>query len=203
MPPQGETLAIIQGAARPILSAERTALNFLAGLSRHRDRDPGYRRFDRRVSCARSLHQENDSRPARSGKICRARRRRLQSSLRSRRCPADQRQPYRRRGRSVRGHPASPPRAGHMVKIEVEVDTLAQLELALKEKIDAVLLDNMPVPMLTEAVRMVNKTSHHGSIRRDLASDSGIDCGYRRRSAFDRMDHPQRSRTRSLAGFLI
>ena len=48
-------------------------------------------------------------------------------------------------------------RAGHMVKIEVEVDTLAQLELALKEKIDAVLLDNMPVPMLAEAVRMVNK----------------------------------------------
>ena len=44
-----------------------------------------------------------------------------------------------------------------MVKIEVEVDTLAQLELALKEKIDAVLLDNMPVSMLAEAVRMVNK----------------------------------------------
>jgi nicotinate-nucleotide pyrophosphorylase (carboxylating) len=44
-----------------------------------------------------------------------------------------------------------------MAKIEVEVDTLDQLELALKEKIDAVLLDNMPVPMLTEAVRMVNK----------------------------------------------
>ena len=48
-------------------------------------------------------------------------------------------------------------RVGHMVKIEVEVDTLDQLEIALKEKIDAVLLDNMPAPMLTEAVRMVNK----------------------------------------------
>ena len=32
-----------------------------------------------------------------------------------------------------------------MVKIEVEVDTLAQLEEALAEGVDAVLLDNMGV----------------------------------------------------------
>src|SRR5690606_21751015 len=37
-------------------------------------------------------------------------------------------------------------RAGHMVKIEVEVDTLDQLEQALAFPIDAVLLDNMDVP---------------------------------------------------------
>jgi nicotinate-nucleotide pyrophosphorylase (carboxylating) len=42
-----------------------------------------------------------------------------------------------------------------MVKIEVEVDTLAQLEEALAHKIDAVLLDNMPLDRLREAVRLV------------------------------------------------
>jgi len=45
--------------------------------------------------------------------------------------------------------------AGHMVKVEVEVDTLDQLEEALHLKIDAVLLDNMPVATLTRAVQMV------------------------------------------------
>jgi nicotinate-nucleotide pyrophosphorylase (carboxylating) len=45
--------------------------------------------------------------------------------------------------------------AGHMVKIEVEVDTLDQLREALREPIDAVLLDNMKPAMLQEAVRIV------------------------------------------------
>ncbi len=47
-------------------------------------------------------------------------------------------------------------RNGHMVKVEVEVDTLDQLREALREPIDAVLLDNMQPPMLQEAVRIVN-----------------------------------------------
>ncbi len=46
--------------------------------------------------------------------------------------------------------------AGHMVKIEVEVDTLAQLEEALTLGVDAVLLDNMDPPMLRQAVAMVD-----------------------------------------------
>ena len=45
--------------------------------------------------------------------------------------------------------------AGHLVKIEVEVDALADLELALAEGIDAVLLDNMPLATLREAVALV------------------------------------------------
>ncbi len=44
---------------------------------------------------------------------------------------------------------------GHLVKIEVEVDTLAQLEEALAIGVDAVLLDNMSVADLTRAVAMV------------------------------------------------
>jgi nicotinate-nucleotide pyrophosphorylase (carboxylating) len=44
---------------------------------------------------------------------------------------------------------------GHMVKIELEVDTLAQLEEAMALGVDAVLLDNMGPDMLREAVGMV------------------------------------------------
>jgi len=43
---------------------------------------------------------------------------------------------------------------GHLVKIEVEVDTLAQLEEALACNVDAVLLDNMSLEELRRAVRM-------------------------------------------------
>ena len=45
---------------------------------------------------------------------------------------------------------------GHLVKIEVEVDTLAQLEEALAVGIDAVLLDNMSPDELRRAVAMVD-----------------------------------------------
>lgn len=47
------------------------------------------------------------------------------------------------------------PRAGHLVKVEVEVDTLDQLEEALRFPIDAVLLDNMDVATLKKAVALV------------------------------------------------
>lgn len=46
--------------------------------------------------------------------------------------------------------------AGHLVKIEVEVDTLEQLEAALTGQADAVLLDNMDPATLAEAVRRVD-----------------------------------------------
>ena len=44
---------------------------------------------------------------------------------------------------------------GHMVKIEVEVDTLAQLEAVMAYEVDAVLLDNMTPQMLQQAVAIV------------------------------------------------
>jgi nicotinate-nucleotide pyrophosphorylase (carboxylating) len=44
---------------------------------------------------------------------------------------------------------------GHLVKIEVEVDTLAQLDEALGCRVDAVLLDNMSLDDLRTAVTMV------------------------------------------------
>lgn len=45
--------------------------------------------------------------------------------------------------------------AGHTMKIEIEVDTLAQLQVVLDSgKADIVMLDNMPVPTLQKAVDM-------------------------------------------------
>ncbi|KAA6483157.1 carboxylating nicotinate-nucleotide diphosphorylase [Agrobacterium rhizogenes] len=44
---------------------------------------------------------------------------------------------------------------GHMVKIEVEVDTLDQLRDAMEEGVDAVLLDNMTPDQLRDAVGIV------------------------------------------------
>lgn len=45
---------------------------------------------------------------------------------------------------------------GHLVKIEVEVDTLEQLDQALALGVDVILLDNMDIPTLKEAVRRIN-----------------------------------------------
>jgi nicotinate-nucleotide pyrophosphorylase (carboxylating) len=46
---------------------------------------------------------------------------------------------------------------GHLVKIEIEVDTLGQLDEVLEVGTDAILLDNMSPDTLSEAVRRVNK----------------------------------------------
>ena len=43
---------------------------------------------------------------------------------------------------------------GHMVRIEVEVDSLAQLEEALAHGADTILLDNMSLDDLRRAVRL-------------------------------------------------
>jgi nicotinate-nucleotide pyrophosphorylase (carboxylating) len=43
---------------------------------------------------------------------------------------------------------------GHMVKVEVEVDSLEQLQMALELGVDTVLLDNMKPGMLREAVKI-------------------------------------------------
>ena len=47
-------------------------------------------------------------------------------------------------------------RVGHLVKIEIEVDTLEQLHEAMTAAPDAVLLDNMPPEMLREAVGIIS-----------------------------------------------
>jgi nicotinate-nucleotide pyrophosphorylase (carboxylating) len=46
---------------------------------------------------------------------------------------------------------------GHLVKIEIEVDTLDELDEVLEVGADAILLDNMSPDTLSEAIRRVNK----------------------------------------------
>jgi nicotinate-nucleotide pyrophosphorylase (carboxylating) len=48
-------------------------------------------------------------------------------------------------------------RVGHMVKIEVEVETLTQVEEALAAGVDAILLDNMDLDTMRQAVQRVNR----------------------------------------------
>ncbi|NSZ16776.1 carboxylating nicotinate-nucleotide diphosphorylase [Agrobacterium vitis] len=70
---------------------------------------------------------------------------------------------------------------GHMVKIEVEVDTLAQLREAMEIGVDAVLLDNMTPEQLREAVEIVagrSITEASGGITPQTAravAQSGVD----------------------------
>jgi nicotinate-nucleotide pyrophosphorylase (carboxylating) len=72
-------------------------------------------------------------------------------------------------------------RAGHMVKIEVEVTTLAELDEALAEGPDALLLDNMPIPMLKAAVEKVagrTVTEASGGVTLDTVrqiAETGVD----------------------------
>ncbi len=71
--------------------------------------------------------------------------------------------------------------AGHMVKIEVEVDTLEQLAEAMEMGLDAVLLDNMSPALLTQAVNFVAGraiTEASGGITPETATaiaSSGVD----------------------------
>lgn len=70
---------------------------------------------------------------------------------------------------------------GHLVKIEVEVDSLDQLREALDLGVDVVLLDNMDLDTLREAVRMAKGralTEASGGIRPDTAeaiAATGVD----------------------------
>jgi nicotinate-nucleotide pyrophosphorylase (carboxylating) len=70
---------------------------------------------------------------------------------------------------------------GKGTKLEVEVDTLAQLDEALAEGVDQVLLDNMTPAQLKEAVAKVNRravTEASGSITAATAgaiAESGVD----------------------------
>ncbi|GEO36300.1 nicotinate-nucleotide pyrophosphorylase (carboxylating) [Skermanella aerolata] len=152
----GDTLAVVSGLARPILSAERTALNLLGRLC-------GI------ATATRGIVQAVEG--------CKARitcTRKTTPGLR-----ALEKEAVRFGGGSNHrfglddavlikdnhliaggGIQAAVARAraglGHMVKIEVEVDTLAQLEELIPLGVDAVLLDNMPPETLARAVSMVD-----------------------------------------------
>lgn len=152
----GDVVATVSGPARAILTAERTALNFLSRLSGiatatraivdavaghkakivcTRKTTPGLRAIEKYAVRAGggSNHRFglDDAVLIKDNHIA------VAGGIR----PAIER---------VRSS------VGHLVKIEIEVDTLAQLEEALALAPDAVLLDNMTPDELRRAVAMVS-----------------------------------------------
>ena len=153
---RGETVAQISGRARGVLGAERTALNLLSRISgvataarALADAIAGYKA---KIVCTRkttpglrTLEKEavrlggganhrfglDDAMLIKDNHIALA---------------GGVRQALER----ARRH------AGHLVKIELEVDTLDQLAEALEVGVDAVLLDNMTPETLRRAVAMVD-----------------------------------------------
>ncbi len=150
----GETLAVVRGTARSILSAERTALNLLGRLcgvatatrdlvalvAPHgtrivctRKTTPGLRALEKYAVRAGggSNHRFglDDAVLIKDNHVA------LAGGIR----------PAVERARAY---------VGHLVKIELEVDSLEQLGEALDLKVDVVLLDNMSLETLREAVRM-------------------------------------------------
>lgn len=160
----GEILAIVRGPLRPILSAERTALNLLGRLCGVATTTCG---IVRAVEAA-SADRPSGAAPARV--VCT---RKTTPGLRAlekhavrcggganHRFGLDDAVLIKDNHRAVAGSAAEAIRrarahVGHLVKIEVEVDTLDELDEALAEGVDAVLLDNMDVETLREAVARV------------------------------------------------
>ena len=152
----GARLARIQGKARALLSAERVALNFLGHLSGiatltaayvaaiegtkariacTRKTTPGLRAFEKYAvrACGGFNHRFGlyDAVLIKDNHIAAA-------------------------GGLAQALAKLRARTGHLVKVEVEVDTLDQLDEALHFPIDAVLLDNMDAATLKKAVALVN-----------------------------------------------
>ena len=189
---RGETVAQISGRARGVLGAERTALNLLSRISgvatatrALADAIAGYKA---KIVCTRkttpglrALEKEavrlggganhrfglDDAMLIKDNHIVLA---------------GGVRQALERAQRH----------AGHLVKIELEVDTLDQLAEALEVGVDAVLLDNMTPETLRRAVAMVGGravTEASGRITLETASAvaaTGVDlisCGWITHSA--------------------
>lgn len=151
----GESVISLKGSARAILSAERVALNFLSHLSG--------------VATATALLVEA-VRPYRTRVVCTRKTipglRTLQKhAVRAgggvnHRFGLDDAVLIKDNHVALAGgiRPAIERvrrAVGHLIKIEVEVDTLAQLEEVLAVGTDAVLLDNMTPGQMREAVRMI------------------------------------------------
>jgi nicotinate-nucleotide pyrophosphorylase (carboxylating) len=166
----GDTVARISGNARAILSAERVALNYLGRLSgiatltslfvdkvAHtsakivdtRKTTPGLRAFEKyAVRCGGGMNHRyglDDAILIKDNHIAVA-------------------------GGVAAALRAAKAVAGHLVKIEIEVDNLDQLAQVIAEGADVVLLDNMAPDMLRRAVTLVA-----GRMRTEASG--GVDLG--------------------------
>ncbi|MDQ3606145.1 MAG: carboxylating nicotinate-nucleotide diphosphorylase [Gemmatimonadota bacterium] len=176
-----DVLAVVRGSARALLSAERTALNLLGRLSGIATATRGIVRLiegtGARVVCTRKttpVLRTLEKHAVRAGGgmnhrfglddgvLIKDNHRALAGGIR----------PALERVRAA---------VGHMVKVEVEVDTLEELAEALELGVDAVLLDNMSVDQLREAVSMARGralTEASGGITPQTAravAETGVD----------------------------
>ena len=177
----GDTIATIAGPARGILTAERVALNFLCHLSGVASATAGIadaiRPYKTRVTCTRKTTLGLRALQKYAVRV---------GGGSNHRFGLDDAVLIKDNHVAVAGgiKPAierARAAVGHLVKIEVEVDTLAQLEEALSIGIDAVLLDNMSPDTLRRAVAMVDRraiTEASGRINPETApaiAAAGVD----------------------------
>jgi nicotinate-nucleotide pyrophosphorylase (carboxylating) len=177
----GDAVATVKGPARALLTAERTALNFLCHLSGVATATAGLveaaRGHRARITCTRktlpSLRALQKHAVRAGGGI-------------SHRFGLDDGVLIKDNHIVVAGgvRPAierARRAIGHMVKIEVEVENLAELEEALAVGVDCVLLDNMSPAMLADAVAMIGGkaiSEASGRITRETVPEiaaSGVD----------------------------
>ncbi|PLC49349.1 nicotinate-nucleotide diphosphorylase (carboxylating) [Pollutimonas subterranea] len=151
----GDVIAVLEGRARAMLSAERTALNFLGHLSGVATATASIadaiRGYGTRVSCTRKTLPGLRTIQKYAVRV---------GGGSNHRYGLDDAVLIKDNHISVAGSVGEAilrARAGvgHMVRIQLEVDTLAQLKEGLDLGIDAVLLDNMSVDTLNDAVRLV------------------------------------------------
>jgi len=151
----GDVIATIEGPSRGLLSAERTALNFLGHLSGIATVTAGIataiRGTKASVACTRKTTpglRALEKYAVRAGGGMNHRFALYDAVL------------IKDNHVAIAGGVAEAIRraragVGHLVKIEVEVDTLDQLREAMETGVDAVLLDNMTPDQLRQAVAIV------------------------------------------------
>lgn len=177
----GTILAHVRGSARGILTAERVALNFLGHLSGIATATAGIAQAiahtKARISCTRKTTpglRFAEKYAVRAG------------GGRNHRFGLDDAILIKDNHIAIAGGvgPAmsrAKAQAGHLVKIEVEVDTLAQLREVLPYGPDVVLLDNMQPALLRDAVGIIDGRAlaeASGRITRETAvaiAETGID----------------------------
>lgn len=152
---KGDKILEIEGSARSILAAERVALNFTGHLS-------GIATMTRRMVLAAGAHKAKIAATRKTTPGLRAlekyavqvgggipHRYGLDDAVLIKDNHIAMAGGVRIALRNAKRH------IGHIVKIEIEVDTLAQLEEAMEEGVDIVMLDNMSLEDMAAAVKLV------------------------------------------------
>ena len=151
---EDEVLAVLRGSARTLLQGERTALNLLGHLSgiatATNEMVQRVAEFGTRIVCTRKTSpglRSLEKYAVRAGGGF------------NHRFGLDDAVLIKENHIAVAGSireaiTRARSSVGHMVKIEVEVETIVQLKEALEFEIDAVLLDNMAVATVREAVEL-------------------------------------------------